>query len=159
MVEHNMRTFANITIGIHGHELPKFASPHLVPESHPLHPINSEANLAYRSSKERERRLGDVDPSANAGLPDRHKVPRLSLHKKDGLCPKVTEVHPELQESPNSKPRHKGSPVAEVSNRYFSVYEDSPADRPSLVQGEQAPLYSSFNPEGVFDYSRKANAR
>lgn len=152
IVEHNSRVFAKEIVGVHGHELPKFAESAKTLEYWKLrenfyNPTpNNASSLEYQQqlkywAKPDELRLSDVRARPGPIDPLKYHSITLKVHESKPVAPKPSRK--EYAPS-NSKPN------GPVFNKQESVYDDNPAVRPSLLRNEQAPLFSSFSPDQVF---------
>ncbi len=152
-IEHNMVTFANSTIGVHGKELPKFSeSPHL--EYWKLHPgvyNPSPANNSLISLNQKIKYwakpdvLRLTDNTLAMPSPDPLKTVHVSPVQKPSVVTKITQLTQEPGDSAKFCKSHRWS--EEMLERYQSVYAYKPELRPSLIKLEGQPLYSSFSPD------------
>jgi hypothetical protein len=164
MMEHNTRTFAHVVMGVHGHELPKFAEAEKVREFWKLRdqfynpqPM-CQSRLEYAQqvkywAKPDELRLFDGKTDSPIDPLKQTHVPQA---KKGDVCEKVTQTAPFKDEpaEPYSKtgikPGKSRNWESLMAAQRHSVYDDNPRTRPSLLRQENAPLYSSFSPNKQF---------
>jgi hypothetical protein len=166
MIESNMKTFGNVSIGIHGKELPKFAD-------HPaLHQYWKAGNSTYIAEPGVKSRveltqtrkywakpdaiyLSDVN--GETAPPDPFKTTHVALAKKPDVCPKVNEVNLFTQEPEDPACSFLPKRQARWTSTVQRYAADSPTvlaqptdKRVSAVKKEQQPLYSSFSPNEEF---------
>ncbi len=165
MVDYNMRTFGNISIGIHGKELPKFAKTQDLKEYWKL--ANTYRENPGRTSGVELRQtqkywaqpdqmlLSDVrtDPAP----PDPFKMTHVPRTAKKDIAEKVnninnfgTEPVESVSEAMASTMHARWTEVVHYFAKKRGAYEEDPSQRQSLVRYEQLPLPSSFSANGVF---------
>lgn len=166
-MEHNIKTFGKLHLGVHGQELPKFADDDMVKEYWKLREDYYQPNpknlsqLEYKQqvkywAKPDEIRLADVKETAPKGDP--LKVFEALPEKTEEICKKVNEIYPEVKDQ--SETNFAAKPMdnlqkwnAIIASTKPSVYQENPKERASFIKKEDAPLYSSFSPNKIFQDS------
>jgi len=162
-MEHNMRTFANTIIGVHGQEIPKFADDPNLKEYwknrtgfYNPNPMQKSL-LEYKQSvkywaKPDEMRLADVKeiPPPEDKLKKFEKLVERKLEIPD----KINAIPIPMENEANKDNNGIAVPKAGLNDaafkKYKSIYDDDPMNRPSFVRKEEEPLYSSFSPDKIF---------
>lgn len=166
MIDYNMKTFGNVSIGIHGKELPKYSSTANLKEYWKLGNKYKE-NPGYSSRIELEQtqkiwakpdKLLISDGIEGSGPQDPFKEKYFPKSTKNEIAEKINKINHFVKE-PGDETDGIGS--GQMHSRwtenvhYFSqnrgAYEENPNMRESLVRYEALPLPSSFNPTGVFE--------
>lgn len=161
-----MRVFGNVSIGIHGKELPKFAdSPDAnkeywklrgnksyVAEPHVKSRIELLESQKYWAKPD-QMRISDGRPSP--APVDPFKTAYVPQKRRNEVCTKINQINAFiLPEQKRERRAPRGGRWTTSVERFMrkerGTYEQDPATRASLVKHEMDPLYSSFNPDQVF---------
>lgn len=166
MTDYNLKTFGNVAIGIHGKELPKFAS------TSNLHDYWKLGNQ-YKDAPQYSSRIELTQTQKYWAKPDKMLIadvkedprpqdPFKEMHipktVKNDIVEKVNKLNhfkcepKEIQERMGSAPMHsKWTENVHYFAQTRGAYEEDPNMRASLVRYEELPLPSSFSPNGVFE--------
>ncbi len=165
MVEYNMRTFGNVSIGIHGKELPKFSRAQSVQEYWKLSSTYREQPTVSSGVELRRthKYWAKPDPlllsSVSKDPPpvDPFKLTHVPRPAKRDLAEKVNGINHFAAEQVESGGETAGvtmhtrwTEVVQYFAKKRGAYEEDPSQRQSLIRYEQQPLPSSFTPTGVF---------
>lgn len=165
MLEYNMKIFGRVTIGVHGKELPKYSEEETNKEwwkqskGYTQNPHYQSAKLMHQDHKfwAKPDEMFLADTKVEAGPVDPFKTVHKKSEKKSDVMPKVTQLshfnpgdHPEI-DGPGIKQAHNCRWTT-IENQFTRkkkrLFDELPIPQDS--RGEKEPLYSSFNPKGVF---------
>ena len=156
-----MKTFGNITIGIHGKELPKFADKKNTHE-YWKHFKSYKENPQFKSSLEMRQakrywatpdkmRLNDVQETPPP--PDPFKATFVLPIHKNKVEGKVNEAYQftgEPKDSLITKIRPRWTEFIHNIQQKKSVYDDNTSNKEYIKSIEERPLPSSFTKSGIF---------
>jgi len=160
----SVKTFGNVTIGIHGRELAKFSEAQNSKEYWKLRDgykefPSSTSNLELRQTQKywaKPDRMLLSDIHEGEGPRDPFKMKYVRLNRNLDLAEKVQHVN-RFQNEPGelggatvtlTQPRW--TEVMQKLLQRYSIYDEDPTQRSSLIRSEFEPLPSSFSKTGIF---------
>ena len=155
--DHNLKTFGNTVIGVHGQELPKFSETQKLKEywknrdeSYIEHPkqtslLEFKQNVKYWAKPD-EFMLADGKESPPP--PDPLKKFESLPEKKPDCATKINNI-PYPASISNEQFGPLKVPTVFIP-RFKSVYSENPMERLSYINYENEKMYSSFTPNNIF---------
>ena len=165
MIETNLKKFGNASIGIHGHELPKFEEDKDKREfwkfsksyrASPVHTSSLELNRSLKHCAKPEELLL-CDAHNKPALPDSFKKTYIPVKRRGSITDKIQSIkHFNREESNlNNEFTYHGNSrwtdKIQIILQKRSIYDEEPTQRSSLLKYDNQPLPTSFNKTGIFE--------
>ena len=160
--------FGNVSVGIHGHDLPQFADSKTIEYWKKKKEFENSPNfVSHRELQKSKQYWAPVEDIYLNDIRDEHVIPPIL--QKDYIARKYkkevansvnhsnTIVH---EEAPTTLTRRQhGSWATKEADykKWKSNYEEDPYQRVSYVKHLNKPLYSSFTADKVFPTNENGN--
>ena len=161
-MEHLTKLYGQVTVGIHGHELPKFANQCKKTLYWKQHKGFNESPK-YKSHRELQRaakywansdQIYQSDVQESPPIPSVLKKDYFARNYKTSVVDKINHVNTigsEEKEKVLTNKSHGSWATKEADFRKWrGAFDDDPYQRPSYVKDLKKPLYSSFTSDKIF---------